>query len=174
MIVVLATSFQACSIIRARWTTLCDKVCQWLVTGRWFSSFHPVSSTNKTDRHNVSEILLKVVSNKQNKQTHFRGTYVSKQWDAVMTHCGWMIVPPHVCAPVSWSDTCHGQLLGTASRPPTIRVLLSIGLNLCIPHILPFPVKKNTNILFSFIWEMIVVLWDCFRSGLYNYFTSSL
>jgi hypothetical protein len=24
----------------------CDKVCQWLVTGRWFS---PVSSTNQTD-----------------------------------------------------------------------------------------------------------------------------
>jgi len=24
--------------IRARWTTLCDKVCQWLATGRWFSS----------------------------------------------------------------------------------------------------------------------------------------
>jgi hypothetical protein len=27
-------------------TTLCEKVCQWLATGRWFS---PVSSTNKTD-----------------------------------------------------------------------------------------------------------------------------
>jgi hypothetical protein len=26
-------------------TTLCDKVCQWLAAGRWFS---PVSSTNKT------------------------------------------------------------------------------------------------------------------------------
>ena len=26
-------------------TTLCDEVCQWLATGRWFSS---VSSTNKT------------------------------------------------------------------------------------------------------------------------------
>ena len=31
--------------IRARCTTLCDKVCQWLATGRWFS---PVSSINKT------------------------------------------------------------------------------------------------------------------------------
>ena len=39
--------------IRARCTTLCDKVCQWLVTGRWFSPGPPVSSTNKT------EILLK-------------------------------------------------------------------------------------------------------------------
>ena len=26
-------------------TTLCDKVCQWLATGRWFSPSTPVSST---------------------------------------------------------------------------------------------------------------------------------
>jgi hypothetical protein len=41
-------------------TTLCDKICQGLATGRWFS---PVSSTNKTDRHNITEILLKVAFN---------------------------------------------------------------------------------------------------------------
>ena len=41
-------------------TTLCDKVCQWLATGWWFSSGTPVSSTNKTDRHDIAEILLKV------------------------------------------------------------------------------------------------------------------
>ena len=44
-------------------TTLCDKVCQWLVTGRWFSLGTPVSSTNKTDCHDISEILLKVTLN---------------------------------------------------------------------------------------------------------------
>jgi hypothetical protein len=38
-------------------TTLCDKICQRLAAGLWFS---PVSTTNKTDRHNVTEILLKV------------------------------------------------------------------------------------------------------------------
>jgi hypothetical protein len=32
-------------------TTLSDKVCQWLATGRWFSQSTPISSTNKTDRH---------------------------------------------------------------------------------------------------------------------------
>jgi hypothetical protein len=46
--------------IRARCTTLCDKVGQWLKTGRWFSTGTPVSSTNKTGRHNKTEILLKV------------------------------------------------------------------------------------------------------------------
>jgi hypothetical protein len=48
---------------RARCTTLCDKVCKWLATGRWFSPGTPVSSTNKTDRHDTAEILLKVVLN---------------------------------------------------------------------------------------------------------------
>jgi hypothetical protein len=41
-------------------TTLCDKVCQRLATGQWFS---PVSSTNKTDRHDITDILLKVALN---------------------------------------------------------------------------------------------------------------
>jgi hypothetical protein len=43
-------------------TTLCDKVCQWLASGRWFSPGTPVSSTNKTDRHVITEILLKTAS----------------------------------------------------------------------------------------------------------------
>jgi hypothetical protein len=42
------------------YATLCDKVCQWLATGRWFSPGTPVSSINKTDRHDITEILLKV------------------------------------------------------------------------------------------------------------------
>jgi hypothetical protein len=40
-----------------------DKVWQWLVAGRWFSSGAPVSSFNKTDHHDITEILLKVVLN---------------------------------------------------------------------------------------------------------------
>jgi hypothetical protein len=41
-------------------TTLCDKVCQWLAVDRWISL---VSSTIKTDRHDIAEILLKVALN---------------------------------------------------------------------------------------------------------------
>ena len=44
-------------------TTLCDKVCEWLATGCWFSPGTPVCATNKTDRHNIAEILLKVSLN---------------------------------------------------------------------------------------------------------------
>jgi hypothetical protein len=46
-----------------RCTTLCDKICQWLATGQWFSPGPPVSSNNKTDRHDITEILLKVALN---------------------------------------------------------------------------------------------------------------
>ena len=43
--------------------TLCDKVCQWLAAGRWFFPVTLISFTNKTDRHDITEILLKVVLN---------------------------------------------------------------------------------------------------------------
>jgi hypothetical protein len=55
---------------RARCTTLCDKVCQWLATGWWFSPGPPVYSTNKNDLHDRTEILLKVALNTI-KQVYF-------------------------------------------------------------------------------------------------------
>jgi hypothetical protein len=42
-----------------RYNFIC-KVCQWLTTGQWFSL---ISSTNKTDCHDMTEILLKVALN---------------------------------------------------------------------------------------------------------------
>jgi hypothetical protein len=41
-------------------TSLCDKVFQLHATGRWFSPSTPVSSNNKSHRHDKTEILLKV------------------------------------------------------------------------------------------------------------------
>ena len=49
-------------------TLICDKVCQWLAAGRWFSSDTLVSSTNKTDHHNITELLLKVALNTINQK----------------------------------------------------------------------------------------------------------
>ena len=54
--------------ITARCTALCDKVYQWLATGRQFSPGLPGSSANKTDLHDIAEIVLKVALN-TNKQT---------------------------------------------------------------------------------------------------------
>jgi len=41
----------------------CDKVCQWLAAGWWFSKGTPISCINKTDRHDITGILLKVALN---------------------------------------------------------------------------------------------------------------
>jgi hypothetical protein len=53
--------------IPLRWgvldTTVCHKVCQWFATNWSFSPVTPVSSTMKTDRHDISAILLEVVLN---------------------------------------------------------------------------------------------------------------
>jgi hypothetical protein len=38
-----------------------DKVYQLLSHGRWYSPATPASSTTKTGRHDIAEILLKVV-----------------------------------------------------------------------------------------------------------------
>ena len=48
-------------------STLREKVCQWLVTGRWFSQGTSVSSTNKADFHDITEILLNVALNTINQ-----------------------------------------------------------------------------------------------------------
>jgi hypothetical protein len=38
-------------------TILCDKLCLWIAAGQWFSPGTPVSFTNKTDCHDIAEIL---------------------------------------------------------------------------------------------------------------------
>ena len=45
------------------YSALCDKVCQWHAAGLWFSPGTPVSCTNKTDPHDITEILLNVAQN---------------------------------------------------------------------------------------------------------------
>jgi hypothetical protein len=40
--------------------TLCDKVCQWLAISRWFYPGTPVSPANKSDHHDITEILLEM------------------------------------------------------------------------------------------------------------------
>jgi hypothetical protein len=52
--------------------TLCNKGCQCLAAGRWFSPRTPVSSTYKTYRQNVTEILLKGVLNTINLTIQLR------------------------------------------------------------------------------------------------------
>jgi len=48
-----------------------DKVYQLLAQGRWFSPGTPASSTTKTGRHDIAEILLKVAL-KHNKSNQIK------------------------------------------------------------------------------------------------------
>jgi hypothetical protein len=47
-----------------------DKVYQLLAHGRWFSPGTPSSSTTKTGRHDIAEILLKVALNTKNRKSN--------------------------------------------------------------------------------------------------------
>ena len=57
--------------------SLCNIVCQWFCW--WFSSGPLVSSTNKTDRHDIAEILLKVALNTIN-QTKPNQAIIQQKW----------------------------------------------------------------------------------------------
>ena len=61
-----------------RLTAVIDKVYQLLAHGLWFS---PASSTTKTGRHDIAEILLKVALKhnklKKKKKTHVKPTNMS-------------------------------------------------------------------------------------------------
>ena len=45
---------------------------QWLAAGQWFSPCTPVSPTNKTDLHDITEILLKVALKKNKEERGWR------------------------------------------------------------------------------------------------------
>ena len=62
MYVIIAFSYQHWCCEFESWT-LCDKVCQCLTAGQWISLNTLVSSTNKTNRHDTTEVLLKVALN---------------------------------------------------------------------------------------------------------------
>ena len=50
-------------VLVERYTAASDKVYQLLANGRWFSPGTPGSSTTKTGRHDIAEILLNVALN---------------------------------------------------------------------------------------------------------------
>ena len=55
--------FEARSRRGVLYTTLWDTVWQWLAADLWFSPGTLVSSTNKTHRYDITEILLKIALN---------------------------------------------------------------------------------------------------------------
>ena len=78
---------------------------------QWFSPGTPVSSTNKTDRHNITEILLKValITIKQTNKTYF----------SIL----------HPVADLNFLGPWSLNYNGSPSQPVTIRQSLPIILN---------------------------------------------
>jgi hypothetical protein len=68
-------TFSNISAISCRISAASDKVYQLLAHGRWFSPGTLASSTTKTDRHDIAEILLKVALNTM-KQTNKANYFV--------------------------------------------------------------------------------------------------
>jgi hypothetical protein len=64
-------------------TAASDKVYQLLAHGRWFS---PASSTTKTGRHDIAEILLKVTSNTNQIKSNQIKTMASK----ILFYLSWL------------------------------------------------------------------------------------
>jgi hypothetical protein len=61
---------------RARLTAACDEAYQLLVHVWWFSLGTPASSTTKTVRHDIAEILLKMALNTRN---HHQSTGITSK-----------------------------------------------------------------------------------------------
>ncbi len=59
-----------------RLAAVSDKVYQLLAHGRWFSPGTPASSTTNTGRHDIAEILLKVVLKHQKSNQSIGGVMV--------------------------------------------------------------------------------------------------
>jgi hypothetical protein len=65
-----------------------DKVYQLLIQGRWFSPGTPASSTPKTGRHDIAEILLKVAFNTKNQiKSQFCGSKKTKGLNRLAKIC---------------------------------------------------------------------------------------
>ena len=74
----ITTNVVSSNLAKARCTTLCDKVCQWFAASRWFSPGTLASCTNKTDRYDKTEKLLKVALNIINQPKRTTLMYVPK------------------------------------------------------------------------------------------------
>ena len=80
-------------------TTLCDKVCQLLAVRRWLSLDTPFSYTNKSDCHDITEILLKVALNTISPGEHTKVSIVYFQFatDEVLDMVWIPLISPCFC-----------------------------------------------------------------------------
>ena len=121
-----------------------DQVYQFLAQGRWFSPGTVASSTAKTDRHDIAEILLKVVL-KHHKSNQF--FYI------------WILIAPLVSSnssfkllgyPIFWSWAC------LMSQCCSVCIKLDINVNIILTLV---DIASAFNLYF---WLHFNVLTICF------------
>jgi hypothetical protein len=69
------TRFVNCKKKCTRLAATSDKVYQLLAHGQWFSLGTPASTTTKTGRHDIAEILLKVALNTINQSYQINNSF---------------------------------------------------------------------------------------------------
>jgi hypothetical protein len=62
------------NVLYYKWKSV-QTIYQLLAHGRWFSPSTPASSTTKTGRHDIAEILLKVALNTKNQNQSISTNY---------------------------------------------------------------------------------------------------
>jgi len=121
------------------------KVCQWLVTGRWFYPGTLVPSTNKIDRHDITEILLKVTFNTINQT---KPSY----WVEVNL-CRFLIICLYTCRYCHWRFSYYLGRVGIS--------LTGLTLPYCCACPKPEPVLSMSYIVVFFCVPWVKVRDDC-------------
>ena len=89
--------------IKARCTALCDKVCQWLATGRWFSTDTSISSTNKTYHHDITGNIVECDVKHHKATYHTITTTRAPEWLVISQRAGTFIHHTTSCTRVHFT-----------------------------------------------------------------------
>ena len=130
-------------------TTLCDEVCQWLAASLWFSLGTPISSTNKTDRHDITKILLKVASSTISRiyDTSGRISLTRNIITRNELHVHWLIYFEKCFALFNQNGILALNCAGKHEKKPLIHSLRNISFNEWTPHLHSIYTMKKKRLL---------------------------
>jgi hypothetical protein len=86
-------------------------VCQRLETGQWFSPGTLISSTNKTGRHDITEILLKVTLNTINQTYSISSACIISKLCKVWFSLGTLVWPLGTNLSMKTSDNFERSII---------------------------------------------------------------